>query len=250
MEEINPFKPIKPKKKWPWASVILTVLILIAVGLFVWRIIYYINLVHSGQIAELRDTQAKEMTVSKLAAAAASSSTTGSGLSIDGDPSMGNPEAKLTIVMFADFECPYSRQAAFTVRSLVYQNSDKVRLVYKDFPLTDLHANAEIAAEAAACADDQDKFWEMYDRIYQNQNDLSRDALVENARTLDLEMGRFISCLDNSGHKAEIQSDYEEGLNLGVYGTPTFFLNGQRVNGAIPADILRSTIEKFTSSGS
>lgn len=235
------------KKIKHWASVILTVLILLAVSLFVWRVVYYVKMVNSGEIAEWQNDQVVEMTVSKLAAAAANSTVDGAGVLIGGEPSMGVANVKLTIVMFGDFQCPYSRQAAFMVRSLVYKNSDQVQLVYKDFPLTDVHPDSERASEAAACADDQGKFWSMFDRLYQNQSDLSREVLVEHARALDLEMGRFISCLDNSGHQAEIQSDYEEGLQLGVYGTPTFFLNGQLVKGAIPSDIFEALIEKFIS---
>ena len=197
-----------------------------------------------------QEAQTKEMSISHLATSAASSSITQTGISLDDEPNVGSDDAKLTIVMFGDFACPYSRQAAFSVRSLVYQNHEQVKLIYKDFPLTDIHPEAEQASEAAACAGDQDRFWEMFDKIYQNQNNLSQDALIENARNLDLDICKFISCFNNADHQVEIAADYAEGLQLGIYGTPTFFLNGQKVNGAIPTDILRSTIEKFISSSS
>jgi protein-disulfide isomerase len=159
---------------------------------------------------------------------------------------MGSPAAALKIIMFADFACPYSRQAAFTMRSLASQFGDKIYFVYKDFPLIDLHPEAELASEAAACAQDQGKFWEMHDKLYQNQSDFSAAALTEYARALDLEMGKFIACLNSGDKVTEIEADMAEGLAAGVYGTPIFFLNQQKIEGTIPADLLRGVIEKMT----
>lgn len=234
------------QKKFFWGTFLLTFLILILVGFFVWRIVYYMNLFRAGKLADLREAEAREMSISRLAAAAAAT-TNLSPLSLDGEPSLGNVEALLTIVVFADFSCPYSRETAFVMRSIMAQNSGGVRYVYKDFPLIDLHSGAESASEAAACAGDQDKFWEMHDRLYLNQSDFSRLALLEHARVLDLEMGRFISCLDGREHAEEIEADYQEGLAAGVFGTPTFFFNNEKVQGSLPADILRGVVEKYGS---
>ncbi|HBR80378.1 MAG: hypothetical protein UX09_C0054G0005 [Candidatus Uhrbacteria bacterium GW2011_GWE2_45_35] len=236
----------KTEKKKSLKALVLTVLILIGISLFIWRIFYFVDLIRSGQIADLRLAEAQEMSVSRLAATAAASASSLAVVSIAGDPATGSQTAPLTIVMFGDFGCTYSRDAAFTVRSLAYQYRDQVQLVYKDFPLTDLHPEAELAAEAAACANDQDHFWDMFDRLYQNQSALSRESLIDYARALNLDIGRFISCLDNRTHQADVAQDYEEGLALGVYGTPTFFLNGEMVQGAIPADFLRALIEKMS----
>jgi len=235
----------KPKTR-SWVATLITFLVLVCLGLFVWRIVHYVGLIRSGKMADLRLEQATEMSVSKLAASAAASTSESAGLSIENEPTLGSESAPLTVVVFADFGCPYSQQSAFTLRSAAAEYGDKVRVVYKDFPLVDLHPEAELASEAAACADDQGKFWEMHDRIYQNQSDLSAENLTNHARSLGLEMGKFISCFNNSAHQSEIAADFEEGLKLGVYGTPTFFLNGQRVNGVMPADLLRSTIEKMS----
>lgn len=204
------------------------------------------ELIRSGEIIDLQTDQSRDMSISKIASAVIAPSDAAVELSLDGEPSLGSENAPLTIVLFADFECPYSRQSAFAMRALVYQYGDRVRFVYKDFPLTDIHPEAMLAAEAAACAGDQDRFWDMHDRLYQNQTDLSRDALIEDARAINLEMGRFIACLDNNLHQDEINADYQEGQLVGVYGTPTFFLNGQRISGVIPTDVLTGIIEKMT----
>lgn len=233
-------------KKHRWRPMIVTFLVLVGAGLFVWRVLYYFDLIKSGQIVETRLEQARDMTVSQLAATAAATSSGSVNFSLVEEPALGNPAAPLQIVVFADFACPYSQQAAFTMRSLAGQFGEKFYYVYKDFPLIDLHPESELASEAAACAQDQGKFWEMHDRLYLNQSDLSQETLVNHARALDLEVGKFISCL-NSGNKAEeIAADMAEGLQAGVYGTPTFFIGDQRIEGAVPADLLRGVIEKMT----
>lgn len=232
--------------KHRWWPALVTFLVLLVVALFVWRILYYFDLIKSGQVAETRLEQARNMTVSQLSAAAAATSDQVIDFSLAEEPALGNPAAALKIVMFGDFACPYSQQTAFTIRSLASQYNDKFYFVYKDFPLLDLHPESELASEAAACAQDQGKFWEMHDKLYQNQSDLSQTSLVEYARTLGLDMGKFISCLNSGTKKSEIEADMVEGLQAGVYGTPTLFLGDQRVEGVIPADLLRGVIEKMS----
>ena len=236
----------KKNKSRSIKTIILTIIILLGVGLFIWRIFYFMDLIRTGKIADLRADQAQEMSVSKLAAAAAATAGTEATISIANDPAIGSAEAPLVIVMFGDFGCAYSREAATTIRSIAYQYADQVRFVYKDFPLTDLHPEAELAAEAGACANDQGRFWDMFDRLYQNQSDLSRSALIDYARALGLDSGRFTSCLNSGVHAIDVSNDYQEGLTLGVYGTPTFFLNGEMVQGAIPADYLRAVVEEMS----
>ena len=243
MPNTEEIKVLKKKSIWP---VVITLVILCGVGFFVWRVVDYMELIRSGEIIDLQTSQKREMSISKLASAVTAPSLENFEFILDNEPSLGNENAPLIVVLFGDFECQYSRQASFAMRALAYQYSDRVRFIYKDFPLTDVHPNAELAAEAAACADDQGRFWDMHDRLYQNQVDLSYDALVEHARTINLEMGRFIACLDSNLHKEEIAADYEEGLLAGVYGTPTFFLNGQIISGVIPTDILTGLVEKMT----
>jgi protein-disulfide isomerase len=245
---MNETEEQKTGKKVPVKTLIITLLVFIGVSLFVWRIYYYMDLIRTGQLADMKAAEAQEMSVSRLAAAAAVSAGSETEVSTADQPSIGSPVAPLTIVMFGDFACPYSREAAQTVRALAYQYYDTVRFVYKDFPLTDLHPDAEQAAEAAACAGDQDRYWDMFDRLYLNQSDLSRDALVDYANTLNLEMNRFQNCLNSGIHEADVVADYAEGLILGVYGTPTFFFNGEMIQGSIPGEFLRALVQEIQAS--
>ncbi len=242
-----PDATLTPKPRHRILPVLITLLILTGVGAFVWRVGYYLTLIQSGKILEQQVAQAQDISISKLAQAAATPRAGVNVVTTD-DPSLGSADAKITIVEFADFGCPYSKDESYVVRSLAHDFGDRVRFIYRDFPLTDLHPQAEIAAEAGECAADQGKFWEMHDKMFQNQTDLSRDRLVQLAQELGLSMGTFISCLDQGVHKDEVAQDFADGLSAGVFGTPTFFLNGNKVDGAIPSDVFRSLLEQATSS--
>lgn len=236
-----------PKRRHRILPVVITLLVLTVVGVFVWRVGYYVSLIQSGQIVQQQAAEARDISISKLAAATATPHAGANVVTTD-DPSLGSASAKITIVEFADFGCPYSKEESYVVRTLAQQYGDKVRFIYRDFPLTDLHPQAELAAEAGDCAQDQGKFWEMHDKMFSNQDDLSRDRLVQMAQELGLATGQFISCLDQGVHKDEVAQDYQDGLNAGVYGTPTFFINGNKVDGAIPSDVFNSLLKQATAS--
>ena len=163
----------------------------------------------------------------------------------DNDPSLGSPDAKVTIVEFADFGCPYSRKSSYVIRALARKYGDEVRFIYRDFPITELHPQAKQTAQAANCAGDQDKFWEYHDKVYLNQNDLSDEKLVEFAEEINLDMDEFQSCFEEGAFTEEIDEDYQDGFDAGVRGTPTFFINGNRVPGSIPEDILDTLIQRI-----
>lgn len=150
------------------------------------------------------------------------------------DPSFGNPNAPIQIVEFADFECPFSREESLVIRELTLRFPDKIHFVYRDFPLQDIHPHAFRAAEAANCAADQDKFWPMHDKLYQNANRLTDADIKRYALETGQNIAQFNACLDSRKYKAEIDQDYADGVAAGVKGTPTFFINGARVPGAIP----------------
>jgi protein-disulfide isomerase len=169
-------------------------------------------------------------------------------LATDDDPSLGSPDATLTIVEFADFGCPYSREVSYAIRRLASVYENDLRYVYRDFPLEDLHPQALVAAEAGECADAQDRFWAFHDQLYQHQSDLSREALVAYAAGVGLDVDLFESCLDSGRYVAEVQADFAEGAAAGVYGTPTFFVNGVRIPGAIPEDVLEKIILPYVES--
>jgi predicted DsbA family dithiol-disulfide isomerase len=151
-----------------------------------------------------------------------------------GHPSHGPANAPVTIVEFSDFECPFCKNL-FPVMKLVENTyADKVRVVYRQFPLTTLHPNAQKAAEASLCAHDQQRFWEFHDAMFQDQSNLTVSALKEKAAKLKLDEAAFSSCLDSGKHVETVRKDVAEGVRLGITGTPATFINGRYLNGAVP----------------
>ena len=144
------------------------------------------------------------------------------------DPVKGNPEAKVTIVEFSDFQCPACGAAEPSVRKILEEYQDQIRLVYKDFPLS-FHENAEPAALAALCAKEQGKFWEYHDLLFENQESLTSADLKKYATDLGLKTQEFSSCFDSKKYKDQVSEDKNEATRLSVGGTPTFFVNGRLV---------------------
>jgi protein-disulfide isomerase len=155
----------------------------------------------------------------------------------------GNSKAPVTIVEFSDFQCPYCRQVEPTLKQVLAKYPDKVSLAYRDFPLTSIHPQAELAAEASRCAGEQGKFWEYHDQLY-NTSNLERTALLDDARTLKLDEKQFDSCLASGKYKAQVQQDAQEGTQAGVTGTPSFFINGVPSSGSQPLDTFARTIDE------
>jgi protein-disulfide isomerase len=154
----------------------------------------------------------------------------------------GNPKAPVMIVEFSDYQCPYCHQVEATLNEVLAQYGDKVSLAYRDFPLTAIHSQAEIAAEASRCALEQGRFWEYHDQLFAASK-LDKDTLVEYARNLKLDDKQFGSCLTSEKYKAEIEKDSEEGKKVGVQGTPGFFINGVTLSGAQPQDAFTRLID-------
>jgi protein-disulfide isomerase len=152
-------------------------------------------------------------------------------VAVDDDASKGPAKAPVTIVEFSDYQCPYCSRAEQTVTEVLKKYGDKVRLVYRDYPLS-FHQNANIAAQASECAKDQGKFWEMHNAMFANQAKLTQTDLVETAGGIGIDKDKFKTCLDTGKFKDEVQKDFDEGVKYGVTGTPTFFINGIPIVGA------------------
>lgn len=148
-------------------------------------------------------------------------------------PSMGPADAAVTVIEFSDFQCPYCARSAATVKQLVDKYRGKIRLVFQDFPLP-IHKDAPKAAEAAACAHDQGKFWEMHDLLFQDQKKLSVAELKRHAVDLGLDVPVFNACLDDGKHAADWKRTKTLGEGYGITGTPAFFINGIPIYGAAP----------------
>ena len=158
-------------------------------------------------------------------------------------PAKGSASAPIEIVEFSDFQCPFCLRAYPTVQQVLNTYGDRVRLVYRHYPLS-FHPNARPAAEAAACAEEQGKFWQYHDRLFENQTKLSEADLKQHAAELGLNTAQFNACVDGHKPKAQVDADLRAGEEAGVDGTPAFFINGRMVSGAQPFDLFKKVIDE------
>jgi protein-disulfide isomerase len=166
-------------------------------------------------------------------------------LNNEGAPAAGPADAKVTVVEFSDFQCPFCGRFFPTLKQVQQNYGDKARIVYRQYPLTNLHPNAFKAAEASLCANDQGKFWEMHDAMFQDQGRLAVKELKASAGRLGLNQKKFDTCLDTGRHTEQVQNDMAEGSRFGVTGTPALFINGVPMEGgAVPYDVVAKAIEK------
>jgi protein-disulfide isomerase len=166
-------------------------------------------------------------------------------VSIDDDAILGNKDAEVTMVEFSDYECPYcGRHFSQTYPQIKkeYVDTGKVRIVFRDFPLS-FHPNAQKAAEAAECAGEQGKYYEMHDKLFTNQKALDVNSLKAYAQQIGLNIGKFNSCLDSGQMAGEIRKDMTDGQSYGVQGTPGFFVNGAFISGAQPYEVFKQAID-------
>ena len=171
--------------------------------------------------------------------------------------SIGREDAPVTMVEFTDYQCPFCRKYhtdTFAELKKNYIDTGKVRFISRDLPL-DFHPYAKQAAEAARCAGDQNKFWELRDHMITNSTDLSQDTILKMAQAESLDMATFRACLNADKHKAEIQKDAADASTLGISGTPSFVigkaskgtLDGDRLVGAVGAFVFEAEFQKFLS---
>jgi protein-disulfide isomerase len=145
----------------------------------------------------------------------------------------GNPSAPVMIVEFSDFQCPYCRRVQPTLLALLKRYEGKIAISYRDYALTEIHPQAQMAAEAARCAGEQGKFWEYHDKLF-SQAAMEREVLYSYGQALGLDMQRFHACVDSGKYRKAVESDAEAGQQAGVSGTPAFFINGIFLDGAQP----------------
>ena len=232
------------KGQTPFVVVLVTLVILGLIIAFFWQVFIYVRRIKAGDVGVLPQFTGLASLTSIPDGAIGSNGTVN--VATDDDPSLGPKDAKLTIVEFIDFQCPYSKQASDVVRALAAKYSDKVRFIIRDYPIVELHPEAQYAAEAAGCAEAQGKFWGMHDRLFAGQDaGFNRDAFDKMAQASGADVAKFDACLTSRERVKEIQDDQGAGLAAGVRGTPTFFFNGQKVEGAIPADIFEKLIQSF-----
>jgi protein-disulfide isomerase len=165
-------------------------------------------------------------------------------ISVAGEPFKGAEKAPLTVVKFEDFQCPFCKQVQPTFNELLSRYNGKVRLVHKDLPLESIHPQARQAAEAARCAYEQGKFWEYHDKLYATSPKASGDDLKSYAKEVGLNVDSFDRCFTSGKYKAVVQQDLNEGVQLGLTGTPTIFINGREISGNQSLEAFEAIIDE------
>ncbi len=163
-------------------------------------------------------------------------------VSADDDPAIGDTDAKITLIEFSDFQCPFCKRARPVIDQILSTYGKKVRYVFRDFPLA-FHRDSPLAHEAANCAGDQGQYWEYNRKLWENQQDLKREQLLANAKALKLKEADFVQCLDSHKYTAEVQKDIADGRKAGVSGTPAYFVNGRMLSGAQPFEAFAKIID-------
>lgn len=162
----------------------------------------------------------------------------------DDDPSFGPANAPITIIEFSDYECPFCKKwHAEVLPRLQETYPGKIRLVYRDFPLYSIHANASSAAEAANCAGEQGRYWDYHTRLFAGSAAFSRSLFDKYAADLKLDAAKFKSCMDEHRTEKEVRADADYAAQVGIRSTPTFFINGVAIIGAQPFEVFKQVID-------
>lgn len=159
-------------------------------------------------------------------------------------PSLGPVDAPVTLVEFSDFQCPYCARLAPVVKRIADEYPGQVRVVFRQFPLRNIHTHAQKAAEASLCAFDQGRFWEMHDALFADVKKLGPTDLTARAKKLNLDLEAFNQCLESGKYAATVQQDLEDGMVAGVSGTPAVFVNGRVLKGSKPYESIKKMIEE------
>ena len=163
-------------------------------------------------------------------------------IDVAGSPVKGPDNARITLVEFSDFECPFCSAAVVQVDKIMAAYPKDIKLIYKQFPLS-THPHAQIAAIASLAAKDQGKFWEMYEVLFKNSRRLSPDNILMWAKEVGLDMDKFKAGLASSKYQAIIEKDLKDGETAGVYGTPSFYINGKQYNGEVTLATLKPILD-------
>lgn len=161
-----------------------------------------------------------------------------------GYPVKGGENASVTIVEFSDFECPYCSKVNATLDQVSEKYGDKVRIVFRQFPLTSIHPNAQKAAEASLCAGEQGHFWPVHDWLFANQKSLSVPEIQKAVAEMGVDMDTFKECMTSGKYASGIEMDVAAGMKVGVSGTPAIFVNGRPLSGAVGYDTIAEIIDE------
>lgn len=238
-----------PERKGSTNALVAAAIVLIALFLafFLWRTFAYYRAIRSGEsivLPQFSSSLSPDPGADERRRAVAAGRAE---LETGDDPALGAPleDAELVIVEFIDYECPFCKSVSGTVRTMASRYGDRARFIIRDFPVLELHPNALLAAEALGCAEEQGAFWPMHDRAFAENGDLTRAVLDRLAERSGLDRAEYEACMADHRRVAEIEADVEAARAAGVVGTPTFFFNGVRVEGAIPEPMFEEIIKGF-----
>lgn len=234
-----------PRQSFSFTKTLVTVvfaLVIFAVGGFAWKIFSYYQDFQSGELVPRATYHATNATAERLAALARNGEGSGE-LATEDDPSFGPENAAVTIVAFTDFGCPYSQEESYVLEGIAHNTNDKVRVILRDFPLTDLHPGADKAAMAAECAAEQGKYTEMYRILNRTSEEFTEDRLLQHALEAGVEKQEYLRCMSSDFYADEVNGDIADGIVAGVTSTPTLFVNGVKIEGAVPYGILYEAVQ-------
>ncbi len=246
MEDQFPPEPanLLAKKSFPWVGTIIFVIVLAMIGAFSWKVYHYYRGIQDGTLnVDQVFASTRPSTEAAVAALAAQAKGSGS-LATNDDPMLGSATAALTIVEFGDFGCPFTKSESYVMHALAIKFPKQIRFIYRDFPLEELHPGSTLAADAGYCAHQQGKFWEYSEQVY-SRGDLTEAGIASIAQDIGLDLPALADCLADPATDEEVQGDLADGYAAKVVGTPTFFINGERIEGAIPFDIFVQIVQAF-----
>lgn len=219
--------------------IIIILLLATAFGLYVFKFYKEIQL-NGGQEYQVDSTQTKTKVLQKNIATNKSRQLAEGSV---GNYWIGTSSPKITIVEFSDFECQFCAQSFPKIRELSIKHKDDIKIIYRDFPLKEFSMDLSIGAR---CAGEQDLFWLMHDKLFQNQGKINtKENIIDLARSMGLNITKFQNCLNSDRHKAYIQKDFTDGSDLNISGTPTWFINGNKIEGDLPLEAWEEIIEKI-----
>lgn len=226
-------------QRWWGRIILLFIFLFLAVAVFmVYRIFYYVQAIQNGNYSAFKGE------IVDIRQLGTPSQVNRTELETSDDPRSGAEDAKVTIVEFGDFGCPFCKQDYQIFDKIRQKYGDRVRFIFRDFPIVDIHPQALIAAEAASCANAQGKFWEYHDYLYAHQDQYqTADDLAGYAEQLGLNVTSFKKCQSDGTYHDEALMDLQDGIRFEVKGTPTFFFNGNRVAGVISEETFTQIID-------
>jgi protein-disulfide isomerase len=228
-------------------GLILGIVIVLLLGAFTWQVAVYYRSIRSGEANPLK-RQRISFSIDRALAERAVKESQGVAPVLEDakSPYTGSERPVVTIVEFLDYGCPFCQDSFEPIRELVTENQADVRLVIRNFPVDSLHPGASRAAAGAVCAGKQGRFWPYHDKLFLlKKSEFVDDDIFRLAREVGLDEAEFNTCIKDKTTLAQVQGDLEAGLRAGVEGTPTFFFNGVKVEGAVDRETLHLLVEEF-----